>query len=103
MSELLQRQLVFQRSIERALDNFKKLSKANITAAKIRTRIAALKDNWSHYQSGHTLLLSAVPAKERPSLEYFKDNFFEATEDVYQATWEYLTEFLKGLEPVVSP
>lgn len=59
MNEILQKQMIFQRSIERALENFKKLGRANITAAKIRTRIAALKDNWTHYQNGHALLLAA--------------------------------------------
>jgi len=101
-ADLLARQLHLQRSIDRALENFKKIGKANLTAAKIRTRIAALKDNWSHFEDGHLPLQKAVPAATRSLMEYFKDDFFGITEEAYQATWGYLMECLEELEPSVS-
>lgn len=102
MSDVLTKQMLLQRSIERALENFKKVGKANLTAAKIRTRTAALKDNWMNYQDGHVLLLKSVPAASRFTMDYFKESYYEATEETYQTTWEYMTECLEELEPVVS-
>lgn len=81
MTESLSKQMVLQRSIERALENFKKVGKVNLTAAKIRTRIAPLKENWTQYQDGHAHFMAMVPVKEKASLEYLKKNCFEATED----------------------
>ncbi|XP_011881282.1 PREDICTED: uncharacterized protein LOC105569429, partial [Vollenhovia emeryi] len=100
MSDILAKQNVLQRSIERALENFKKVGKANLTPAKIRTRISALQANWTLYQDGHAHLLTAVAEPARASLAYFHENQFDATEDLYQTTWEYMTECLEEIEPV---
>lgn len=35
-------------------------------------------------------------------MDYFKENYYEATEEIYQTTWEHMTECLEELEPVVS-
>lgn len=78
------------------------MGKANLTPAKIRTRIASLKENWTQFRNGHASLLSTIPATEQATLNYFQSDSFESTEDVYQTTWEYMTECLEQLEPVVS-
>jgi len=64
MTDLLSKQQLVQRSIERALDNFKKVGRANLTAAKIRFRINALKNNWTQFREEHVLLLTTMPEKE---------------------------------------
>lgn len=102
MSEALTKQMLLQCSIERALENFKKMGKANLTTAKIRTKIAAVKDSWINYQNGHVILLKLVPAASRASIDYFKEGYYESTEDTYQITWEYFNECLEELDPVVS-
>lgn len=102
MMELLAKQTVVQRSIERALENFKKLGKANLTAAKIRSRLASLQDNWSQFQAAHVQLLQAVPEKDRAAMAYFRDRHFDAPEDVYQSTRDFMTDCLEELKPVVS-
>jgi len=102
MSETLANQAILQQSIERSLENFKKLGKANFTAAKIRSRLSSLKKNWSQYQTEHAFLLTTVSTKDKLSLEYFKENHFEATENIYATTMDYLTECLEELEPVVT-
>lgn len=103
MSETLAAQMILKRSIERTLDNFKKLGKANFTAAKIRSRLSTLKENWSQFRSGHAILLSTTQARDRMSMEYFKEEFFEGTEDIFVTTLDYLTECLEEIEPCVSP
>lgn len=103
MSETLATQLILKRSIERTLDNFKKLGKANFTTAKVRSRLSTLKESWSQFRAGHAVLLTTTPAKERASMEYFREGYFEATEDVFTATTDYLAECLEELEPFVSP
>lgn len=102
MTEYLGKQLIIQRSIERALENFRKVGKSNLTAAKIRSRISLLKELWTQYQDGHVHLLEAVPAKDKPSLDYFARNSFEATEDIYQSSLDVMKEYLEDVEPVVS-
>lgn len=49
MLDLLNKQSNLRRSIERALDNFKKSGKANLTLAKIRNRISNLQDCWHQF------------------------------------------------------
>ncbi|XP_036146380.1 uncharacterized protein LOC118646806 [Monomorium pharaonis] len=102
MSEILSNQLVLQHSIQRALDNFKRLGKGNLTAAKIRSRIATLKDNWRPYRENHGILLQAIPASTQASTEYFVKGHFDKTEEAYNLALEYMTECLEELEPVVS-
>ncbi|XP_070526029.1 uncharacterized protein [Cardiocondyla obscurior] len=103
MSDLITKQTVTRRSIERTLTNFKKLRHDNITAAKVRSRIATLQESWSRYQEVHVQLLRSTPEKDLQTLDYFSKQEFEATEESYQATRNALTDFLEELEPVVSP
>ncbi|XP_071577544.1 uncharacterized protein [Temnothorax nylanderi] len=103
MSELLAKQTRLQRSIERFLDNFRKVGKGNLTAAKIRSRIAALKELWCSYQEGHDQLTKATPTKSQTELAYFQDDYFAATEEVYQTTLDFMSDWLEELEPFVSP
>ncbi|XP_070527728.1 uncharacterized protein [Cardiocondyla obscurior] len=103
MSDLLIKQSVTRRSIERMLSNFKKLGRENITAAKVRSRIAFLQEAWSKFQEVHVQLLRSTPETDLQSVDYFRNQEFEATEEAYQSTRDALTDFLEELEPVVSP
>ncbi|XP_070515340.1 uncharacterized protein [Cardiocondyla obscurior] len=103
MSDLVTKQAVTRRSIERTITNFKKLGRENITAAKVRSRIATLQESWARYQETHVQLLRSTPETELQSSDYFRGQEFEATEESYQAARDALTDFLEDLEPVVSP
>ncbi|XP_011879464.1 PREDICTED: uncharacterized protein LOC105568410, partial [Vollenhovia emeryi] len=103
MSERMAKQRLLQRSIERAMDNFKKIGRNNLTPAKIRTRIASLKEAWAQYQEGHATLTQVTPAATQATLDYFTQGQFESTEDVFTTTWEYMAELLEEMEPIVSP
>ncbi|XP_024868679.1 uncharacterized protein LOC112452619, partial [Temnothorax curvispinosus] len=103
METLLEGQSMRFRVIERALDNFKKLGRKNLTAAKIRNRIQTLKEDWEEAKGGHRALLAAVPVAERPGYEYFQSLRFEATQEMYQTASDHMAECLEELEPYVPP
>ncbi|KMQ85866.1 actin interacting protein, partial [Lasius niger] len=44
--------------------------------------------------------MKTIPASTKSTLEYFKDEQFEATEDVYHTALDYMSECLEELEPV---
>ncbi|KMQ81835.1 hypothetical protein RF55_25051, partial [Lasius niger] len=86
-------------SIDRALDNFKKICVKNYTPAKIRSRINALKDVWAQFQNGHTLLVKSISATTKQFMDYFQENQYDSYEDTYQRTLDYMCECLEELEP----
>lgn len=55
-ARLLVKQLQQRRIIERALENFRKIGRANLTPAKIRSRMTSLKDTWQLLLDGHVEL-----------------------------------------------
>ncbi|XP_070162518.1 uncharacterized protein [Polyergus mexicanus] len=103
MSELLASQAALQRSIERALENFKKIGRNNLTAAKVRTRISALKELWRPFREGHVIMTRTIPVSDQITMDYFTKATFDKTEEVYNTTWEHMVECLEELEPPLSP
>ncbi|XP_032682417.1 uncharacterized protein LOC116849399 [Odontomachus brunneus] len=99
MEQQLTKQVRLQRSIERTIENAKKVGKGNLTPAKLRSRINSLKDIWAQYQEGHDLLSRAVPSTTKASLDYFKDEHYDATEDAFNAASDFLADLLEELEP----
>ncbi|XP_011690496.1 PREDICTED: uncharacterized protein LOC105451622 [Wasmannia auropunctata] len=92
------------RGIARAIYyNFKKIGKNNYTPAKIRSRIATLKETWVEFRHGHAALLQAVPKDKREAVEYFNEDKLEVYEEVYQTAADYMAECLEEIEPPVSP
>ena len=103
MADILERQRTIQRMIERALENFKKIGKGNLTTAKIRSRILLLKDNWSQFVTGHAALKEAIPKVKREEFPYFSEDHFERSQDAYLTALDYMADCLEELEPTVSP
>lgn len=85
------------------MENFKKIGKNNRTAAKIRNRISALKEIWAQIQTVHIALRSSIPAADQQALEYFRENQYEASKDIYLLTSDFMAEWLEELDPYVSP
>lgn len=54
-------------------------------------------------QAGHLVLRTTIPAANRLALDYFKDHQYEAHEEIYQNTSDYMTECLEQIEPYVCP
>ncbi|XP_036148011.1 uncharacterized protein LOC118647350 [Monomorium pharaonis] len=84
MSEELEYQLTNLRVVTRSLENFKKTGRLNYTPAKIRARIASLKE-------------------ERKGIAYFEEDQIEAHQEVYQTSLDFMTEWLEKMEPCMSP
>lgn len=102
MNELHRKQQTILHLIESALENFKKIGKNNYTPAKIRSRIATMKETWAQCVIGHAVKDQAVPEELRASYEYFKLKHFDLAYDVYQTTLDYMNECLEEIEPCVS-
>lgn len=100
---LVEKQLQSLSSLSRVLDNFKKVGKNNYTAAKIRSRITTLKEDWARIRDYHATITAAISSTSKQSLAYFKDHQYEIHEEVYQSTLDYMTECLEELEPYVNP
>lgn len=103
MSDLWTRQSQNMHSLERAIENFKKIGVNNYTPAKIRSRITALKDVWKQFQNGYYALLKVTSETVQTTTEYFKDKFYDRYEDTYQRALDYMSERLEEVEPYVSP
>ncbi|XP_070529962.1 uncharacterized protein [Cardiocondyla obscurior] len=97
--QLLLTQGQLQRSIVRAVDNLKKLGRANVTSATLRSRITSLKENWALFFRGHSELLNSITDETKLSISYFKDNIYDAVEDAYQSALDFMNESLETLEP----
>lgn len=102
MADQLNKQRQLQRTIDRALDNFRKLGRANQTPAKIRCRLSLLKDAWNQYHHGHCKLMDIIPAADQSSFDYFKDNHYDRTEETFITTMDHFSEALEGAEPSLS-
>ncbi|XP_029165367.1 uncharacterized protein LOC114936359 [Nylanderia fulva] len=102
MEEALANQQTACYSVARALDNFKKIGRSNLTAAKIRSRMTSLQDTWTQCVRNHATLLQLVPDEKQFSIHYFKKETFAFHEDLYQAAMDYMNECLEELVPVVS-
>ncbi|XP_025155222.1 uncharacterized protein LOC112588719 [Harpegnathos saltator] len=102
MAELTTKQLQLKRVIDRTINNIKKIGKNNLTAGKVRSRLTILKDTWSQFLDGHALLTKATPEASRGTMDYFRDHYCDATEEVFEAAHDFLTECLEELEPVSS-
>lgn len=103
MTEVLDKQQQLLRTVDRALDNFKKIGKSNLTPAKMRNRIGALKEVWAQIQNGDFTLRNSISAANRQSLKYFKEDHYEVYEEIYLTTLNYMAECLEEVDPYVSP
>lgn len=88
--------------IERTLENFKKVGRSNLTAAKIRSRVTSLKESWTAFINGHAEFTKLISETQKRTTEYFKDNHFERTEDAYQTALDYMADCLEELKPPVN-
>ncbi|XP_024892506.1 uncharacterized protein LOC112467859, partial [Temnothorax curvispinosus] len=70
-----------------------------MTAAKVRSRIAALKELWCSYQDGHDQLTKTTTTTTQLELTYFKEDSFDVTEEIYHTTMDSMVEYLEELEP----
>jgi len=97
-ARMLIKQQQHQQIIGRALENFKKIGRQNLTPAKIRSRVQTLKETWTQFLNGHSELLKLVEDGQE-AIAYFKERQFDITEETFQSTLDYMAECLEELVP----
>ncbi|XP_071582337.1 uncharacterized protein [Temnothorax nylanderi] len=101
MDELMAQQQVLIRSIERALDNFKKLRKANFTYGIVRNRLQTLKEAFARCEQLHGRILAAATTEFIETDKYFTEDHFSACETKYLTASDYMAEWQSQLEPTL--
>lgn len=61
MAKPLAKQLQLRRILERSMENFKKIGRANLTPGKVRSRLSILKDTWTQFLDGDVILSKVIP------------------------------------------
>jgi len=102
MSDVLVKQQTLLQTVERFLPNFKKIGKNNLTAAKVRSRISVLKENWALCVDGHAALQLFAPVAASKEAKYFEMQLFEKHEELYQEALDYMADCLEELEPTTA-
>ncbi|KAH0944391.1 hypothetical protein HN011_008228 [Eciton burchellii] len=92
LRDFLQKQGISIDAIKRVIINYKKLSKANVTLTKTRSRLADLQKYWEKLQSLHARIRRAATAEDRKKLPYFLQDEFLAAKDAYNKAADYLQE-----------
>ncbi|XP_011858429.1 PREDICTED: uncharacterized protein LOC105555986 [Vollenhovia emeryi] len=83
--------------LTRALVNFKKLPKAQITLPKTKGRLTNLEALWEKIQAFHIQLLQTATAEEKKTTPYFKQEGFLAAEEAYFDAADHLHETIGKL------
>ena len=90
-------------SIERTVENFKKLGQNNFTTAATRNRQFILERQWLRCQQIHAELKATVKLADRPAVPYFAVNQYEDAVEAYFQASDYLSEILEKLmKPVAA-
>jgi len=63
--------------------------------------MSVLKNTWTQCTQTHSALFQLVPKGKWESIDYFHTKAFDANEDIYQDTLDYMAECLEAIEPAV--
>lgn len=106
MDDLCAQFLVPQHGVERALDNFKKIGKANLTYGIVRQRLSLLRDHFAKCEVLHGQILASASKEARTNHPYFTEDTFSKCEDTFYTTSDCFADWLHRLEapfPTSSP
>ncbi|XP_076661083.1 uncharacterized protein LOC143364873 [Halictus rubicundus] len=99
LKTLLRQQIDNFRVVERALDNFKKIGKRNLTAATVRNRMARLNDSFAECKLLHKELAAVATEDEQSSLDYFIQDRFLELHEIYLNTSDFMADALSTWDP----
>lgn len=102
MVELLERQRVVMRSIERTLINFKKLGKNKISMPIIQQRISIVKASFAQCELNYAKLVASSTPEFRAKEKYFTENQFLNCEESFFEALDYMTDRQEQLIPVTT-
>ncbi|CAH2085176.1 unnamed protein product [Euphydryas editha] len=92
MEDICKLQYDIYNNISKAQINLKKSSKTRLTEAFVESRLENLEKQWTAFDSNHSKIVTLV-ISERKIQEYFKEDLYEKTEELYL---DYKAE-LKGI------
>jgi predicted ribosome quality control (RQC) complex YloA/Tae2 family protein len=95
LHDFLENQAITIDAIKRVIINYKKLSKANVTLRKTRSRLADLQKYWEKVQRLHARINRAATAEEAALEDFLQDEFL-AAEDNYNEVADYLQEAISS-------
>ncbi|XP_076301460.1 uncharacterized protein LOC143219342 [Lasioglossum baleicum] len=98
LKALLRQQIDASRVVERALDNFKRIGKNNLTAATVRNRMAKLNESFAECKLLHKEIATVVKEDERSKLEYFTKDRFTDLHEIYVVTSDFMADALSQLK-----
>ncbi|XP_018394546.1 PREDICTED: uncharacterized protein LOC108773284, partial [Cyphomyrmex costatus] len=103
MEELLSQQRLAMRSVTRALENFKKIGRANHTYGIVRNRLQTLKETYARCELLHAQLFKVATKEQKDTEKYFKEDVYIELEDAYLAASDYISDALASLEADQAP
>ncbi|XP_071580176.1 uncharacterized protein [Temnothorax nylanderi] len=98
MEELMAQQKVTIHAIERALDNFKKIGKANYTIGVVRNRLQQVNDHFARLERLHGQIMAAASNEFIMTDRYFTEDRFHKFEAVFLTASDYMAEWMSRLE-----
>ncbi|XP_071579521.1 uncharacterized protein [Temnothorax nylanderi] len=90
------------RSIERTIDNYKKMGVKLRTPAVTRSRLTILKERWTQCQILHADIKTVATTEQRTALPYFVEDDFSAAEENYLEAADFLAQALDEMEKPVT-
>ncbi|XP_077263140.1 uncharacterized protein LOC143898010 [Temnothorax americanus] len=102
MERLLAEQQDVIRSIERTIENYKKMAMKLRTPAVTRSRLVILKERWTQCQTLNAEIKTAATTEQRTALPYFVEDEFSAAEDTYLEAADFLAQALDEMEKPVT-
>ncbi|CAH2085909.1 unnamed protein product [Euphydryas editha] len=99
MEDICKLQYDIYNNISKAQINLKKSSKTRLTEAFVESRLENLEKQWTAFDSNHSKIVTLV-ISERKIQEYFKEDLYEKTEELYLDYKAELKGILKKLKVI---
>ncbi|XP_076301442.1 uncharacterized protein LOC143219323 [Lasioglossum baleicum] len=98
LKTLLRQQIDAFRVVERALENFKKIGKTNLTAATIRNRMLKLSESFAECKLINKELAAVATDADRSKLDYFINDRYLELNEIYVRTSDFMADALSKWE-----
>lgn len=85
------------------VSNYNKTPRERITVGYLTARAIGLKELWTEFNINHKAIVAMIPRNERSTIEYFKANTFDKTEELYFDASGRIEQRLQGLIAIANP
>ncbi|XP_076660817.1 uncharacterized protein LOC143364246 [Halictus rubicundus] len=102
MDSLIAHQHILFGRIARTVDNLRKQGKANINKGTILAKLSCLDQAWAQFQDRDAQIIASTTEENR-QVDYFTEDFFDQTQDVYCNQKGILSTMLEDVEQSQAP